>query len=518
MLAAALAGAAVAVAIAVVLFRRPLALVDSSILLVGTEHQLTCLGRAHFVDCGALFESHVIGMDWFPVFQHLPDAAFHGLGLSPSGRIRGLGWLSVASFAGVLAIGVRALRREALPRSAALFALAMVAGPMLVYAHSAFGEMLAAFLIAGLAASALRPERPWLVGIAALAASLTKETAAPIVFAVGALGLDVARTRRPVEVRRAGLALVLGTVTGLLGVMLFNVFRFGSVENPVYSYFAARGPSFPQYLVSFGGLFGAPNAGLLWFWPVATVLLGGAAVAPFLDRRDAARRATARDPVPDQAGVAGADPLRSKLAGRLTRPIDPALRARWHAAAALAILVAVNLSLANWWSPYGWFGWGPRLTLPWVPGLLLLGLAGAGRRMDRLLDRALGTGRRATAVGVAVGITALPHLGVLVRSHAVREFFTSFKAYPGRPRYYDVVNEFAFGRFPALISALRGLASPAGVILTVALLWVAVHLTRAAARSAADRPPPLPPGDPGGVRPYREAVEAPAETAGGSWA
>lgn len=509
---------ALAYALGVAVFSRdPLSMVDTLVLLRGTENQATCLAQGHLVACRELFEGQLIGMDWFPIFQHLPDAVFHALGLSFTARRDALGYVSLASLAATVAVGTVTIRRAGHRRLGALFALVAVTGPLLVYAHSTFGEMLAALLILSAAAATQRPERAWVIGLAAFAASITKETAAPIVFVIGVLGLDIARVRRPVGIRRAGLALIAGTAGGLLVDMLYNVFRFGTVENPVYAYFNARGPSPEQILVFLGGLFVAPNAGIAWFWPSALLVLVLGAAAPFVASR-AGGRATPDGPAgrsggtghAGHAGHAGrtgrADAGRTGggLASRIERALDDTRRARWHAAGALAVFLALNASLATWWAPYGWFGWGPRLTVPWVPALVLLALLGAGGPVEVLLDRLLATPRRVSAAGLALGATALPHLGVALRVRTVPEFFASYRANPAGADYYRIVDRYAFTKFPVLLSALRGLLSPAGLILAAALLWASVRLLRAAAprapghhRSGAPAPPgsdSFPPG------------------------
>ncbi len=186
------------------MLRRPfLWTVDTFILQRGTENQAHCLARDHLVGCRDLFQHHLVGMDWFPVFQHLPDATMHAVGLSPSARLHGLDAISVAAFLATVAWGTLALRRAGHARLAMLFTLTIVAGPMLVYGHSSFGEMLAALLI-------LAWQRPPSVGAgmggrsAGLAASLTRRPPRPSCFALGVLGLDIVRTRRPADIRRAG--------------------------------------------------------------------------------------------------------------------------------------------------------------------------------------------------------------------------------------------------------------------------------------------------------------------------
>ncbi len=289
------------------------------------------------------------------------------------------------------------------------------------------------------------------------------------------------------------------------------MFRFGHVRNSVYSYFAAHGPSPRQVLVFLGGLFAAPNAGVLWFWPSAVTVLFMAALAPFVGPR----RRRRIDAPPRSGPRPGPDNDRGRRSLRLARRIEAALDGRaarrWHPAIVLLVFLALNASLAMWWAPYGWFGWGPRLTLSWVPALVLLALLSSGTHLEELLARLLDGPRRVVATGLAVGVTALPHLGGALRAHTVNEFFGAYRVLPGRPRYYEVVDEYAFRRFPVLLSAFKGLLSPVGVILAAAVLWTSVRLLRAVtpvrpAATPAPRPRRVGPGRPG-CRPAAYAAE-----------
>jgi len=203
------------------MLRRPfLWTVDTFILQRGTENQAHCLARDHLVGCRDLFQHHLVGMDWFPVFQHLPDATMHAVGLSPSARLHGLDAISVAAFLATVAWGTLALRRAGHARLAMLFTLTIVAGPMLVYGHSSFGEMLAALLILAwqlppsVRSGPGRSER-WPRGVA------DQETAPAVVFRAGRVG---PRHRPHPAPRRhqAGRAAAAPGRPGLLVSMLYK--------------------------------------------------------------------------------------------------------------------------------------------------------------------------------------------------------------------------------------------------------------------------------------------------------
>ncbi len=482
------AGLTVAAIVVLMLVRLPWSTTDSLIMSEGTRNQLRCLADGHFTGCRDHFAHKLVAMDWFPPAQHLPDAALQAMRLESAGaRVRGLGVVSLLSVIAGAALGAGLLRRSGLRASSYLYLLAVVAGPMVPYAHSAFGEAFSAFLLVAFVVSTQRPDRAWLIGVTALLAALTKETAPTIVFAVGVLGLDIARVRRPQPVRGAALALTAGALGGLALNLLYNVFRFGTARNPIYALFLEVGPSVGQAARFFAGLLVSPNAGIAWYWPVATGLLLLAAVAPFTGSR---RRPPPGEPAPRPA------------TGGWHREVLGAGRARWHAPAVLVVFLGVNAVLAMWWMPYGWMAWGPRLTVPWVPPLLVLALLAGGDDLEALVHRALRTPARAVAWGTAAGVSALPHLAAALDLDFVRGVLAGVRDPFGYAEYYPNLDRLAFTRFPMLLSAVKTLATPWGAALGAGLVVTCVMLTDAATRTAHGTAGPPPAGSlapPGGA-------------------
>lgn|GEM_PF-2201175 len=481
------AGLTVAAIVVLMLVRLPWSTTDSLIMSEGTRNQLRCLADGHFTGCRDHFAHKLVAMDWFPPAQHLPDAALQAMRLESAGaRVRGLGVVSLLSVIAAAALGAGLLRRSGLRASSYLFLLAVVAGPMVPYAHSAFGEAFSAFLLVAFVVSTQRPDRAGLIGITALLAALTKETAPTIVFAVGVLGLDIARVRRPQPVRAAALALTAGALGGLATNLLYNVFRFGTARNPVYALFLEVGPSLGQAARFLAGLLVSPNAGIAWYWPVAAGLLLLAAAAPFTGAR--------RRPPPGEPPPGTPAPPRPATGG-WHREVLGADRARWHALAVLAVFLGVNAVLAMWWMPYGWMAWGPRLTVPWVPPLLVLALLAGGENLEALVHRALRTPARAVAWGIAAGLSALPHLAAALDLDFVRGFLAGVRDPFRYADYYPNLDRLAFTRFPMLLSAMRTLASPWRLALGAGLVVTCVMLADAAARAARSTAGPPPAGD-----------------------
>ena len=148
--------------------------------------------------------------DW-PLLQHVPDLISIGLGATthpdarqgPNASVGQAAW-----FWGFLFI--------------------VLSGPILVYARTTYGEMLATGLLVCLVAATLLQAPPPVVALAALAACLTKETAYSFVAALGLLGLVLARRRTGRPIRRHVVWGSVGLAIGIVLASLLNIVRFGS--------------------------------------------------------------------------------------------------------------------------------------------------------------------------------------------------------------------------------------------------------------------------------------------------
>ena len=414
---------------------------DTGPLLTGTEALADCLRTLDLVDCRA----HG-AIDPFPALQHLPDLLAYALGLSVDARVRVLAALSVVGLAAAVAVAWRVLRRAGCPEWRWVFLLVAVSGPPLAYGNTAWGEMLAAGLLTLLVAAALVPAHPALVGLAALGAGLTKETGYPFVAALGVMALLLARARTGLPIRRhlwlggAGLVLAIALAAAL------NVVRFGTPRNAYYLDPALRTTSLSWVGELAAGLFVAPNGGIVPFWPVATILV---------------------------AVLLGNAIVRARSIG--------SWREAWPALALVAVVVCLTLGLAVWWSPFGWWAWGPRLSLPWVLPILLLALAALGRGLTPIAAAAFRPAWVLIVAAAFVVLVALPHVGLLWRPETIGDFFyrTTTAVCPGggpppTPAYYDCLREEMWTRHPIMLDAISGVAEPGGVVTTLLVTSVVV--------------------------------------------
>jgi hypothetical protein len=237
----------------------------------------------------------------------------------------------------LLTLGLFWKTLEPRSRSSALIGiLVMITGNILTYGRSTYGEMAAAFLITGLISSLLRRKSPLEIAAWVFFAGLTKDTALPFLGLLAATSLLLVEDRR----RSVWLALAGGATLTALLTMTYNFYRFRSVFNQGYLN--------PEFIVSnlriqassFAAIWFSPSGGLLFFWPTFVLTLILCAQSAFARRR--------------------LPPL-------------------------LSICFALGLltyGFSKWYAPLGWWSWGPRLMIPWVPATLLILLWSYGDSLE----------------------------------------------------------------------------------------------------------------------------------------
>jgi hypothetical protein len=417
---------------------------DTPWLVDGTDQLVRCLSAGDLVKCGYTGELTSTGQTTtigpYPLFQYLPDALARSLGATHHSRYTVLALLSVAAVVVGMLVAWIVLAR--LGKSVWIWALLAIvlSGPILAYANTTWGEMLATALLVFLVAAAVLPASAPILGVAAFFACLTKESSYPFVAALGLLGLLLVRRRTGRPMRMHALAGALGIAAAFVCASLFNVLRFGSIRNTNYlrDEFTTPLRHVPELAV---GLYAAPNGGIVIFWTSASVLLAALLLLPF------ARGSQTSN-------------------GVFQRRFSMAL---------VGIVLGLTLLLASWYSPFGWVAWGPRLSLPWVLPLLLLGLVALEEPLADLTRRSLAPNTRFILIGLAVVAVALPHVGYLWRQETKDEFFALSSenprctGQPGSSDYYACMHETMWSRRPIVNDALRGLAEPGGAVTAVAV-------------------------------------------------
>jgi hypothetical protein len=416
---------------------------DTGPLLTGTEQLGRCLAKRDLVSC-----PQAQSIDPFPALQHAPDLVADAVAeLSRADRTRVLGALSCLGVLGAIAAAFVALRRVGQGEWRWAFLVVVVSGPALAYGGATWGEMLAAGLLTVFVATALVPARPAFVAAAAFGASLTKETSYPFVIALGVVALLLARRRLGSSVRPHLVGCVAGAVLALAVGSGLDLLRYGTPRNVYYLDPALRTSDARWFLEAGGGLFVSPNGGILFFWPLACLLVAALLATPVL----------------------------RALRGAAT------WREAWPALALGGIVLGLVVSLAWWWAPFGWWAWGPRLSLPWVLPVLLVALAAFGSALRPAAARILTPAVGLVAASMVTVVVALPHVGYLWAQDTVGNFFFfhATGACPGggpppTSAYYDCLHEEMWARRPIWLDSLHGLRTAGGLATAIATALVVV--------------------------------------------
>ena len=427
----------------VVWLARPYVGGDTPFVLDGTNAFLSCLSSHDFVACrysGQLdpFEGLTSPIGDWPLLQHIPDIIAVKLGAnSHHARELVLIALGVAGVAGSVALAYLALRKVGQNAWFWGFLFVLLSSPLIAYAGTTAGEALAGGLLVCVVAAAVLQVSPPLLALAAAAACFTKETSYPFVVALGILGLLLAKKRTGRSIRPHLIWGVGGIAVAVVMASLFNIVRFGSVLNKNYLEPPLHTPTVGRVLDYFVALFVSPSGGIFVFWPAASVLLVLACLLPLT---------------------------------RAGRRLDllPAL-------VLIAVVVGVTVSSASWWSPFGWAGYGPRLTLPWVLPLVLLALVAYGEPLGRLASRALAPVWGVAAIFAVAFACALPHVGQMWRQEEKAAFFEQTKPPCDPPwrigvaRFHKCQHDEIWFRRPMGLYSVRGVAATGGVFMSLVL-------------------------------------------------
>jgi hypothetical protein len=415
---------------------------DTPFVLDGSNALLTCLSHHDYNACGFTGKLNFWGLmtpiGYWPLLQHIPDVISIELGANGHpARTRILALLSVAGLVGSVALAWVVLSR--LRQRAWFWGFLFIAlsSPLITYARTTVGEVFAAGLLVCLVAAASLQASPWLVGLAAFGACITKETSYPFVIALGLLGLVLARRRtgRPIRVHVIGG--FAGVALAFVLASLLNVVRFGSIWNTNYLDSRFRTPGIARTLEYAAALLVSPSGGIFVFWLSATVLITAACVLPFVSRSH--RRLDVR----------------------------PAL-------VLLAICLGLVLGLASWWTPFGWTSYGPRLSLPWILPLVLMSLVAYGESLAPLTARLLAPTWRLFAVFLVVFAPTLPHIGEMWRPNSTYGFFAQVQnckaPWNGSVQgWHSCQHKLVWFARPQGLYALHGLRTTGGVFTSIAV-------------------------------------------------
>lgn len=410
---------------------------DTRGLVMGADVAIACAKEGTWRGCALLPPGALLveypdvrgsGVDRFPPLLYAPAVMVQAAGGGRGISLRIIGMLSLMSFVGLIALPwLVGPSTQGLHRNRHLWSMVIIASPLLPYAGSTWSEVHAAALMAAAVALVAAEAPPWLVGLVALGAGLSKDTAP--VF-VAALALAVAQRRpngrRWLPISPALGAALVGSLAASALTVAFNVFRYDSLTNITYlaPTFQVRAPT--AVAGQAVALLVSANGGLLPFWPATALLVVLAALA--------FRR--------------GSSEIRLRLA---------------VVAAACSGFI---LSLALWWSPFGWWSWSPRLSIPLIPavGAAILVLTPADFR----------PGRPLLLAAVAAVVLAVPQSGITGNSSAITPFMKAPRpaCQPGakaEPAFVRCTLDRAWRQQPSLLlEGARGLRQPFAALLSAA--------------------------------------------------
>jgi hypothetical protein len=337
---------------------------DTTALLAGARVAWACIENG---------TAPCVGVTQFPLAHHLLVLPGIAMGWSDVDIAKLLSLVSVLSVTAMTYLCSRIGGVIDGGRGAVLAGAIALSGPWIFYTGTTWGEPLAGILLLlPIAVMVLWRANPYLLALTSLAASTTKEVAglAVVLLVVALVAREYSvRTKRWCIVRVAAMG--LGVLIAIILNSALNVFRYGGIQNEVYLSLVPRPPIFWFVPKTFGALWFSPSGGVIPYWPLAvSVLL-----------------------------VIGA-----LVVGGLQAPSAIAKAARWLV---LAAAVLNTLLLANFAAPFGWIAWGPRLALPWVLPVLVVGAIIERRRMQRWMAfvyRHLAVSMVIVGVGVTAGV------------------------------------------------------------------------------------------------------------------
>ncbi len=422
---------------------------DTTLLVSGAHQLTTCLWRGA-ESCPNIWH--------FPLLQYLIAIPLYRQSMTPPEVMKFYSLVSAISFVATLLLGAGFLWWRGRRGAAVFFLLAVISSFAIWHFNATYGESAGGLLIAAFVVAALWRRSAVLIGLLAVAAAVTKETTAPFLLAVGVVPL--LRETGPWGARLKNdakhlAAMFVGAGLGVAANTAFNQYRFGAWTNTFLLDPGLQVPSLPQHLFHLAGIWFSPNGGLLPYAPLLTVALVG-------------------------LGIAG---WKAKGTQRLA------------AVAPLALLVVLTIGFARWFSPFGWWTWGPRLCLPWLPALLIVALDLEGERLERAAARVL----RPLALGVGLAAllvaASLPHVQMLRDPGAFYGFFSPGRDCPQlvdvrgptQAQFYVCHNALIFPRYTFMAATAYGHLnqpeSQAPLLLYMALLlglwcWLRVEVLR----------------------------------------
>ncbi len=305
---------------------------DTDNLVAGARTALDCLDQGVTRNCGLITGTFHTMTYPYPLLQYLVAAPFIRLHAPDATVVYCLAVVSLLAFCVCILVMWRATRLA--PSLLRVLAVAAIVGSSAAYqSTSGFGEMIGACAILVACATLLGNKWKWTF-LTAFCACIAKETVWPFLLLM--VIYAAVRNRKSPGVRKSiGLA-TLGVATAVLSNSIFNIFRFGSVVNRQYLEQQFRTTPNSRVFQYSAAVWFSPSSGILLFWPIFTVILVW----------------TVTQRLRNAAAATGTEKFQDLLI--------------------VMFIGGLSLSLALWFTPFGWIAFGPRLAVPFMPALVLL--------------------------------------------------------------------------------------------------------------------------------------------------
>lgn len=290
---------------------------QSSRALVG------CARAGIWTNCPGTFQ--------FGWLQHVPAIFLAWKGMDDNSIVLILTLINFLAFAWLIYVVIK--RFDIKTESTWLLLAALILGPLYAFSVYSFSEMLTFVLLSVLVLQVADGKSMYSAVFLTFIISSSRETAFTIVLALVVSVLVVRETKWRIGLKKV---IVLGTSSfaGLIAVLLFNVWKYGSITNDVYAEPIRRVPGTVLKLKNFLAIWISPSGGVLPFWLLGGLLsLSIPVVAIWFWRLD----------------------IRRAIAGSIL----------------VGTLCFQTVLLASWFAPFGWVTWGPRLILPVVGATLI---------------------------------------------------------------------------------------------------------------------------------------------------
>ena len=389
---------------------------DTIALISGSSAIKECLYNRTLISCPNVVH--------FPIFQYIPSLLLEYLGFSEISILNFFVFLNIVSFLGLIYLCYWTLKKKTNTLLATMGVLILLTSPLFWYAKSTFNEITAALVILAFTSSLILNCNLWTIVILSFLVAITKETAFPFACFIGLIWIVYSKNTR--NSFTPLFAVLLGIINGIIVNTLFNYFRYGVWFNKELLQDKFIVNSIPQKVSSFLGIWASPNGGILFYWTSFFCYLF------FLSSFYVIVRSKKQ--------------YKSNLQNIIFISI-------------ITFLILLTFSLANWWAPFGWVSWGPRLIIPWLPSILLLAIYFFRDLTDNMIRIVLQTKRNQLFCTGILFIASLPQVIVLIYPNMLIKLFSPDAICSEVPSldksdyYYFCINHYMWTKYPVILDS-----------------------------------------------------------------